>query len=105
MVRGVATNGILTGNTYPDGCLPLALILSPRGYGMHASMKGLSLHSYSRLSGPPGPPFGRPEDRLHAAKSRNQESWRNSWVPAFAGTTTKILVPRCVHAVAPRGGE
>src|SRR6185437_7298098 len=53
---------------------------------------------------PRGPAFGRPEDRLHAAKSRNPESWRNSWVPAFAGTTTKILEPRCVHAVAPRGG-
>src|SRR6185437_10428306 len=54
---------------------------------------------------PRGPAFGRPEDRLRAAKRRNPESWRNSWVPAFAGTTTKILEPSCVHAVAPRGED
>jgi hypothetical protein len=71
---------------------------------MHTSLKSLRLQSYCRRSGPPGPAFGRPEDRLRAAKSRNPESWLDSWVPAFRGNDDQGLKAEiCAYRRSPRG--
>src|SRR6185437_7654616 len=74
-------------------------------YGMPISTKGPRLQRHSRRSGPTGPAFVWPEDRLRTAKSRNPGSWLDRWVPAFAGTTIKVREMKCAHARALFRGE